>query len=121
MGNASDNDLVRTKKLVKNAIITVEAAPFSTWYNSWYGVQIGKGKDDGDKDKKEVKFGKNARKRHALRQKTRKLDDNIADQFKQGRLYACISSRPGQCGRADGYIIEGKELDHYKRKMAKKK
>ena len=34
-----------------------------------------------------------------------------------GRLYACISSRPGQCGRADGYILEGKELDFYLRKL----
>merc|ERR1712228_882137 len=42
--NASDNDLVRTKKLVKNAIISVEAAPFATWYKSYYGVAIGKKK-----------------------------------------------------------------------------
>jgi len=26
-------------------------------------------------------------------------------------LYAVISSRPGQVGRADGYILEGKELE----------
>jgi small subunit ribosomal protein S8e len=29
--------------------------------------------------------------------------------------------RPGQCGRADGYILEGKELEFYVRKMQKKK
>ena len=31
--------------------------------------------------------------------------------MESGRLYAVISSRPGQSGRADGYILEGKELE----------
>merc|ERR1711997_511842 len=107
--NASDNDLVRTKKLVKNAIISVEAAPFATWNKSYYGVAIGK------------KNGVEAAKKRRRRQKGRELEQNVADQFKQGRLFACISSRPGQSGRCDGYIIEGDELAFYKRKMAKKK
>lgn len=34
---------------------------------------------------------------------------------------ACISSRPGQVGRADGYILEGKELEFYLRKIRAKK
>ena len=34
---------------------------------------------------------------------------------------ACISSRPGQCGRADGYILEGSELHFYQRKIRSKK
>jgi len=36
-------------------------------------------------------------------------------------LSACIASRPGQCGRADGYILEGKELEFYMRKIKSKK
>ena len=43
------------------------------------------------------------------------------EQFQSGRLLACISSRPGQSGRADGYILEGEELTFYKRKLEKKK
>lgn len=43
------------------------------------------------------------------------------EQFQSGRLLACIASRPGQCGRADGYILEGEELSFYKRKLEKKK
>ena len=39
------------------------------------------------------------------------LETAIADQFMSGRLLACISSRPGQSGRCDGYILEGPELD----------
>ena len=34
---------------------------------------------------------------------------------------ACISSRPGQSGRCDGYILEGKELEFYLRKLRSKK
>ena len=40
----------------------------------------------------------------ADRVKERKLDQHLEDQFSSGRLLACISSRPGQCGRADGYV-----------------
>ncbi len=40
-----------------------------------------------------------------------KIDSLLESQFGAGRLYAVISSRPGQVGRADGYILEGKELE----------
>merc|ERR1712028_292708 len=43
------------------------------------------------------------------------------DQFATGRLLASISSRPGQVGRADGYILEGKELEFYVKKLSVKK
>jgi len=40
-----------------------------------------------------------------------KIDLLLESQFAAGRLYASIASRPGQSGRADGYILEGKELE----------
>ena len=49
------------------------------------------------------------------------VDPRVAEQFNTGRLYACIASRPGQSGRADGYILEGRELEFYLKKMQKKK
>jgi len=49
------------------------------------------------------------------------LDPHLKEQFNSGRLLACLSSRPGQTGRADGYILEAKELEFYLRKMQKKK
>ena len=52
--------------------------------------------------------------------KDRQLENLLVEQFKTGRLLACISSRPGQSGRADGYILEGTELEFYKKKMMKK-
>jgi len=45
----------------------------------------------------------------------------LEEQFTQGRILACISSRPGQCGRADGYILEGKELEFYQKKIRARK
>ena len=49
-------------------------------------------------------------KRVEKRQEDRVADQKVIDQFAQQRYLACISSRPGQSGRADGYILEGKEL-----------
>lgn len=45
------------------------------------------------------------------RKKDSKIDPLLESQFSAGRLYAAISSRPGQSGRSDGYILEGKELE----------
>ena len=36
-------------------------------------------------------------------------------------ISASVASRPGQSGRADGYILEGKELEFYLRKIKSKK
>ena len=35
------------------------------------------------------------------------------EQIQSGRLLAAISSRPGQSGRCDGYVLEGDELTFY--------
>ena len=42
--NASNNELVRTKTLVKSAIVQVDAAPFKQWYLQHYGVEVGRKK-----------------------------------------------------------------------------
>jgi len=129
--NASNNELVRTQTLVKSAIIQVDAAPFRQWYLQHYGVDIGR-KKKGAIKKDESQEGEGAaaeeakKSNHVLRklekrQQGRKLDSHIEEQFSGGRLLACISSRPGQCGRADGYILEGKELEFYMKKLQKKK
>ena len=125
--NASNNELVRTKTLVKNSIVQVDATPFRQWYERHYGVEIGKKKKSSKAPKKEEGEDEETKKSsHVLRklkdrQATRTLDPQLDDQFATGRLYACISSRPGQCGRCDGYILEGKELEFYTRQLAKKK
>ena len=52
---------------------------------------------------------------------SRQVDPLLEEQFQTGRILAAISSRPGQVGRADGYILEGKELEFYIRKLKAKK
>lgn len=48
--NASNNELVRTQTLVKNAIVQVDAAPFRQWYVQHYGTDIGRKKKGAKKD-----------------------------------------------------------------------
>lgn len=181
--NASSNELVRTKTLVKNCIITIESTPFRNWYYRHYGVSLGqksevrlkkmmecrykaaaKGGQKTKADKKvkastkkvesvkkvDAKDSKKAPEKKAavadkkgskvkakranlpkskLRRWARRaatrgtIDKNIQAQFENGlgKLFAVVSSRPGQVGRADGYILEGEELEFYLKKMDKKK
>ena len=120
--NASNNELVRTKTLVKNSIIEIDAVPFRQWYEQHYGVKVGqkKGKKAGAEAEEEVKKSKSLVEKQTERQKTRTLDPALDDAFASGRLLACISSRPGQSGRCDGYLLEGKELEFYSKKLKNK-
>jgi len=121
--NASNNELVRTKTLVQNAIIQIDATAFRQWYEQHYGVPVvPEKKKKGEEEKKEVvPKSKKVTKKLSARQAKREVDPKLAEQFTAGRLYAAISSRPGQSGRCDGYILEGRELDFYLRKMQRKK
>merc|ERR1719230_1514504 len=119
--NASNNELVRTKTLVKNAIVQIDATPFRQWYEAHYGVAVGKKKKKDEEAKEEEKKSASVKKKIAERQEGRVIDPNVNAQFDTGRLYACISSRPGQCGRCDGFVLEGKELEFYVKRMARKK
>jgi len=122
--NASNNELVRTQTLVKNAIIQIDATPFKQWYQQHYGVELGQKKAAAaaaEETKEETKVSNSVKRKMKERARGRKLDSLLSDQFNTGRMYACIASRPGQCGRCDGYILEGKELEFYLRKMQKKK
>jgi len=125
--NASNNELVRTKTLVKGAIVLIDAKPFQTWYQNHYGVEIGKKKNKGASkfpeefaEKHPLKHEATAKK-FAERQKTRVLAPSLDDQFSNGRMLARLTSRPGQTGRLDGYVLEGRELDFYVKKLAVKK
>jgi len=115
--NASNMELVRTKTLVKNAIVQIDATAYRQYFEQNYGLALGKKK----KDEVEVKRSRAVVKKVAARGKDKVLDSNFKDQFNSGRLYACIASRPGQSGRADGYLLEGDELAFYLKKLAKKK
>ena len=68
---------MRTKTLVKNAIIQIDATPFKQWYEQHYGVKVGvkKGKKAAAEKEEatEVKQSKSVQKKILERQKLRTL------------------------------------------------
>merc|ERR1712196_736318 len=117
--NASNNELVRTNTLVKGSIVEVDSAPFRQWYEQHYGVKLGK-KEEGE-DTTAVKKSNHVTRKLAARDKSHTLAREMDNQFLKGRLLALVTSRPGQSGRCDGYLIEGTEHKFYETKMSKKK
>lgn len=115
--NASNNELVRTKTLVKNCIVQIDATPFRQFIKEKYNLNLTK----KEEEEAVVARSKHVQRKQEKRLATLDLDDYVKQQIKNGRLFACISSRPGQCGRADGYILEGQELDFYRKRMSKRK
>lgn len=116
--NASNNELVRTNTLVKGAIIQIDAHPFRQWYESHYGQPVTKkGRKEADQQVENVKRSNSVSAKQDERKKSGKVDPLLESQFAAGRLYALITSRPGQSGRCDGSILEGKELEFYIRKL----
>ncbi|KAJ8322068.1 hypothetical protein KUTeg_000539 [Tegillarca granosa] len=127
MYNASNNELVRTKTLVKSCIVQIDATPFRQWYESHYASPLGrkKGVKLTEAEEKVLNKMDNAskklKKKYEARKKLAKVESALEEQFSASRVLAKISSRPGQCGRCDGYILEGKELEFYLRKLKTKK
>lgn len=124
--NATNNELVRTNTLVKGSIVEVDAAPFRQWYEAHYALPIGRKKKsatDVTTATEELRKGKS---NHVLakidgRKAVSKVDVALDEQFAAGRVLARLTSRPGQSGRADGVVLEGKELEFYLRKMKSRK
>jgi small subunit ribosomal protein S8e len=125
--NASNNELVRTKTLVKNCIVQVDSTPFRQWFEAHYGVPLGRKKaalkelESDPESEINKKRSRHVTAKIKRRAPGSKVDPHLEEQFLTGRLYACVASRPGQCGRCDGYILEGKELEFYVRKIRAKK
>ncbi|KAL0640518.1 ribosomal protein S8A [Maublancomyces gigas] len=119
----SNNELVRTNTLTKSAIVQIDAAPFRQWYEAHYGIPLGKrrGPKAAEAETKEVVAkSKSVERKIAARLPTSKVESALESQFAAGRILACISSRPGQSGRVDGYILEGEELVFYQKLLHKK-
>ena len=120
--NATNNEFVRTKTLVKNTIVAIDPTPFKFyWYIHYEDAKITKLpeiKDEKRKTALEDKRNK-LKKPHPNKELLDKLG-RFFEFMNKGRMYACITSRPGQSGRADGYLLEGKELEFYMKKIEKK-
>jgi len=119
--NASNNELVRTNTLVKNTIVRVDATPFKKYVvKHYFGSEDENFNLATNWETAEETGNKKSDNKYVKRRQNNKVEQKIQDQINKGQLLACISSRPGQSGRADGYILEGKELEFYLRKMEKK-
>ena len=116
----SNNELVRTNTLTKAAIVQIDATPFRQWYEAHYGQTLGQ-KKNATTEEEVAKPSKSAERKWAARAASAKVESAVDSQFSAGRLYACISSRPGQSGRCDGYILDGEELAFYLRRLTAKK
>ena len=115
----SNNELVRTNTLTKAAIVQIDATPFKQWFETHYGIALGKKKATGEEE--ETKKSRKVERKLAQRSGASNIESAVEHQFNAGRLYAAISSRPGQSGRCDGYILEGEELAFYLRRLTAKK
>ena len=120
--NASNNELVRTKT-PKSAVVQMDAAPFRAWYQQHYGKKIGIKVKNGEKVESEDIDEKRS---NALAKKLKERNAKHCRREHRPTVYhrapvRAVTSRPGHCGRCDGYVLEGKELDFYLKKMQKKK
>eukprot|EP00999_Lentomonas_sp_LEN2_P000715 NODE_1711_length_760_cov_126.657188_g1662_i0.p1 GENE.NODE_1711_length_760_cov_126.657188_g1662_i0~~NODE_1711_length_760_cov_126.657188_g1662_i0.p1 ORF type:complete len:208 (+),score=49.82 NODE_1711_length_760_cov_126.657188_g1662_i0:66-689(+) len=118
--NATSNELVRTKTLVKNCVVQIDAGPFRSWYYRRYGIYLGK-KKKGAKATEIAKVKEVTEKRRRARAAKRKPLQGLEPGFRAGRVLAILTSRPGQVGRCDGRLLEGAELAFYQKKTEKKK
>lgn len=103
-------------------MVQVDAAPFRQWYEAHYGQNLGRRRQQkaGQEPHELEKKSKSVEKKQATRFAAQgKVDPVLEKQFEAGRLFAIISSRPGQSGRVDGYILEGEELAFYQKALRK--
>merc|ERR1712055_898394 len=98
--NASNNELVRTKTLVKNCIVQIDSTPFRQWYEAHYAQALGRKKGAKLTEAEEAvlskKRSKKTQKKYDERKKIAKVEPALEEQFGAGRVLAAISSRPGQ-------------------------
>ena len=120
--NASNNELVRTNTLVKGCIVSIDATPFKAWFEKRYSCKIG-AKGEVTKEDLSKLEGVSKKQLEKLQKLQNSLQEQkeVIEQLASGKILARISSRPGQSGRADGYILEDDELAFYHRKINQKK
>merc|ERR1712062_488914 len=76
--NASNNELVRTKTLVKNAIVQIDGTPFRQWYEAHYATPLGRKKGskltEAEEEVINRKRSKKTQKKYDERRKTSKVE-----------------------------------------------
>merc|ERR1712080_647832 len=95
--NACNNELVRTKTLVKNAIVTIDAAPFRQWFEAHYPLPLGRKKGAKLSDADEAVL---------FKKRSKSAEAKYTERKKEGRVEQAL---------------EGKELEFYLRKIKAEK
>ena len=97
MYNACGHDLVRTKTLVKNAIILIDASPFRNWYEAHYALSVARKKETKLTAEQEAALNKKksraVEKKFTARQKFAKLEQPIQDQLSGGRILGKLKTQ----------------------------
>jgi small subunit ribosomal protein S8e len=120
--NSTHNELVRTQRVCKGCVVAIDPTPFKFyWHINYEEKKVNKLPEIKDPKRVQALEAKKAEK-----QKKHPFSDQLDkfhaffDNMNRNKLIARITSRPGQTGRADGYLLEGKELDFYLKKIVKK-
>ena len=117
--NATNNELVRTQTLVKNSIVSVDPTPFKYyWYIHYDAEDNGKKVKlpelpDQERKKKLEEKKQKLSKPHPNKEQLDKLN-HFFELMNKGKLYACITSRPGQVGKADEFMMALQSLDNFR-------
>uniref|UniRef100_A0A8D0QH04 40S ribosomal protein S8 n=1 Tax=Sus scrofa TaxID=9823 RepID=A0A8D0QH04_PIG len=112
--NASNNELLHTKTLHdgNSCTVLIDSTPYLQWYESHYALPLG--------HKKEAKL--TPEEEEILNKKRSKETQKKYDERKKtARISSLLEEQPGQCGREDGYVLEGKELEFYLREIEARK
>jgi small subunit ribosomal protein S8e len=120
--NATNNELVRTQTITKNTVVAIDPTPFKYyWHIHYEDKKVTRMPEIQDPERKKNLEVKKAtlNKKHPFADQLEKLH-HFFEIMNKGKLYACVTSRPGQSGRSDGYLLEGRELEFYLKKLEKK-
>merc|ERR1719383_1205093 len=118
--NASNNELVRTKTLVKGAIVTIDSTPFRQWYESHYAKALGRKITPNCPKKKKL----SSTVQNLLPSKRNSMPTERKPKLplpwlnNSPKVVSLPALLPDQVKPADATdILEGKELDFYVRKL----
>ncbi len=75
--NACNNELVRTKTIVKNAIVVIDATPFRQWYEAHYALPLGHKKGTKLTEAEEAVINK---------KRSRKTEKKYKERQKEGKV-----------------------------------
>lgn len=87
--NTANDNFTKLGVMVKGTIVEVDSSPFKTWYTTHHNKEAGKPNEENS------------------------LLGQLLPYMETGKLYAKITTRPGQVGACNGYILEGDELETF--------